>query len=80
MAGKTRVGPLSRAVEYAKNVGKEAGDFGRAYKKAANLSAAVGPGTDTAAEKARMQQDAELGQLVGALIQARRYDSKGRRR
>jgi len=80
MAGKTRVGPLSRAIEYAKNVGKEAGDFGRAYKKANQLSNEVGPGTDTAAERARKQQDAEFGQLVGALIQARRYDKKGRQR
>ena len=80
MAGQTRIGPLARVVEYAKNVGKEAGDFGRAYKKANQLSNEVGPGTDTAAERARVQQDKELGQLVGDLVQARRYDNKGRRR
>lgn len=80
MAGSTRVGPLARLGGYLGNIGKEAGDFGRAYKKAGNLSAAVGPGTDTAAERARKQQDAEFGQLVGAIIQARRYDNKGRRR
>jgi len=80
MAGKTRVGPLARAVEYAKNVGKEAGDFGKAWSRANQLSNEVGPGTDTAAERARKQQDAEFGQLVGALIQARRYDKKGRQR
>ena len=80
MAGKTRIGPLAKVVEYAKNVGKEAGDFGSAWKKANQLSNEVGPGTDTAAERARMQQDKEFGQLLGALIQARRYDSKGRRR
>lgn len=80
MAGKTRVGPLARAVAYAKNVGKEAGEFGRAWQKTGELMNEVGPGTDTAAVKARKQQDKEFGQLVGALVQARRYDKKGRQR
>jgi hypothetical protein len=80
MAGKTRIGPLARVAEYAKNLGKEAGDFGRAWSRANQLSNEVGPGTDTAAERARKQQDAEFGQLVGALIQGRRYDKKGRQR
>ena len=80
MAGKTRVGPLARLGAYAGNVVNEAKDFGKAWSKANQLSNEVGPGTDTAAERARKQQDAEFGQLEGALIQGRRYDKKGRQR
>ena len=80
MAGKTRIGPLSRVGAYLGNIGKEAGEFGRAWKKADELSTEVGPGTDTAATKARKKQDAEFGQFIGAVIQGRRYDNKGRRR
>ena len=80
MAGKTRVGPLARLGAYAGNVVNEAKDFSKAWSKANQLSNEVGPGTDTAAERARKQQDAEFGQLVGALIQGRRYDKKGRQR
>lgn len=80
MAGKTRVGPLARVGAYLGNIGKEAGDFGRSWKKTDELQNEVGPGTDTAATKSRLQQDKEFGQLLGAIAQGRRYDNKGRRR
>lgn len=80
MAGKTRVGPLARVGSYLGNIGKEAGDFARSWSRADELSNEVGPGTDTAASKARLKQDKEFGQLVGAVIQGRRYDKKGRQR
>lgn len=63
---------------YLKNVGKEVKDFGRVYKAAQEMSNRVGPGTDTEANRLRNQQDKEMGQVFGAILQGRRYNSKGK--
>lgn len=77
MAGKTRVGPLARLGAYASNVAKEAGDFGRAYLNADEAQNQVGPGANKASARANKRQQDELGQLLGAVFQGRRYNKKG---
>lgn len=72
---KSRQNPSfkSSIAGYVKNVGKEAKDFGRAYKATSEMSNTSGPGTDAAASKLRKKQDKEMGQFFGALLQGRRY-------
>lgn len=71
---KSNQNPVFRSVSgYAKNVVKEAKDFGRAWKDVNQKMNEVGPGTDTAANKARKNQDAQMGQFFGAVLQGRRY-------
>ncbi len=38
-----------------------------------------GPGTDARANVLRQMEDKQFGQLVGAVVRGRRYDSKGKR-
>jgi len=73
----TRVGSSSG---YFGNLSKELKQFGRAYMKASNASADVSPGADKRAFDANEKQRQELGQLLGALIQGRRYDKKGKQK
>ena len=72
---KSRQSPSfkSSIAGYVKNVGKEAKDFGKAYKATGEMSNKSGPGTDSAANKLRKKQDQEMGQFFGALLQGRRY-------
>ena len=67
---------MPRKVSYLDNLQKERGQFGRAYKKTTEMSGKVGPGTDSAASRLRKKQDAQMGQLFGALLQGRRYSDK----
>jgi hypothetical protein len=71
----TRIGPLSR---YGRNLGKEAVEFGKAWKQAFDASADIMPGADARAAKANARQAEAQGQLIGALF-GRAYDKKGRR-
>ncbi len=71
----TRIGSLSR---YGKNLGKEAGEFGRAWLKAFNDSADINPGANARAAQSNSKQREAQGQLIGALF-GREYDKKGRR-
>lgn len=80
MAGSTRIGPLARLKSYASNVAKEAGDFGRAYAAADEAQNQVGPGAASASAKANRRQQKEMGQLLGAIAQGRRYNNKGKQR
>jgi hypothetical protein len=72
---KSRQNPSFRSsiAGYVKNVGKEAKDFGKAYKATGEMSNKSGPGTDSAANRLRKKQDQEMGQFFGALFQGRRY-------
>ena len=76
-----RYNPIQKASStvgsYFKNVGKEAKDFVRTWSQGVDANSMVGPGTDKKASELRVQQDKELGQLVGAVVQGRRYDKKG---
>lgn len=58
---------------YGKNLFKEVKDFGRTYIALNDAGNAVGPGTDERANRLRNRQDKDFGQLMGALLQGRRY-------
>ena len=73
----TRIGPLSG---YLSNVFKEAKEYGSAYTKASDASAGVGPGADAKAIATAKKLRAEQGQLIGAFVQGRRYDKKGKQK
>jgi len=63
-------------VSYAKTVGSAFADFGRAYKGAVDASGDIKPGADARAFAANKKYDAEKGQLMGAILQGRKYDNK----
>jgi len=64
------------AKNYAQNLGKEAKQLGSAWLKTWQASGEVGPGTDTRAEMLRRKEVKAGGQLLGAVLQGRRYDDK----
>ena len=71
---KSRQNPVFKSVSgYGKNLFKEVKDFGRTYRALDNAINAVGPGTDARANRLREQEDKDFGQLMGALLQGRRY-------
>lgn len=63
-------------VSYAKTVGSAFADFGKAWQKANNASADIMPGANARARAANRKYDAEKGQLMGAILQGRKYDNK----
>lgn len=63
---------------YFGNAAKEIGDFGRAWKKADNASTDIMPGANARARAANKNQDAQMGQALGAVLQGRRYDKSGK--
>ena len=63
-------------VSYAKTVGSAFADLGRAYKGAMDASGDITPGANARARAANKKYDAEKGQLVGAILQGRKYDNK----
>ena len=63
-------------VSYAKTVGSAVADFGSAWKDSFNKSADPTPGANARARAANAKYDAEKGQLVGAILQGRKYDNK----
>lgn len=63
-------------VSYAKTVGSAFVDFGRAYKRAVDASGDIMPGANARARAANKNYDAEKGQLMGAILQGRRYNNK----
>jgi hypothetical protein len=69
---------VSNTSTYFGNVGKELKDLARTYGALNQKMNEPGPGTDTAATKLRNKQDKDMGQLAGAILQGRRYDSKGK--
>jgi hypothetical protein len=77
MAGKTRIGSLSRVGSYLENVGKEGSEALRAWAKSFDASAGIGEGSETKAARANKKAVAERGQFFGAVLQGRRYNKKG---
>jgi hypothetical protein len=63
---------------YFGNAAKEVGEFGSAWKKAFNASADVRPGANARARAANANQDAQMGQALGAILQGRRYTDSGK--
>jgi hypothetical protein len=65
-------------MSYARNLRKEGGDLVNAWREAFDASAGVGPGASEKAARANKKQRAEQGQFLGALLQGRKYDKKGK--
>ena len=65
-------------IRYGQTVTGAFGEVGKAYKKAVDASGDIMPGADARAAAANKNYDAEKGQLVGAILRGRRYDSKGK--
>ena len=63
-------------ISYAKTVAGAAADFGSAWKDAFNKSADPTPGANARARRANKRQNEEQGQLLGAILQGRKYDNK----
>lgn len=55
---------------------KEAKQSVRAYNATGEASQKVGPRTDERANMLRRKEEKQFGQLIGALVQGRRYDDK----
>lgn len=77
--------PLDRAGAYAKNAAKEAKDFAKAWSKSLDATSARNDGPPSVrkvkqaqATTARNKQDKEMGQMLGAILQGRRYDKNGK--
>jgi hypothetical protein len=67
---------MPRNTSYLENLMKEAKQSVRAYNATGEASQKPGPGTDERANMLRRKEDKQFGQLLGALIQGRRYDDK----
>jgi hypothetical protein len=65
---------------YFGNLFKEAGQFANAWRKSFDADAGVGPGANEKAVAAAKKLKAEQGQFLGALVQGRRYDKKGKQK
>lgn len=87
MTGKTRVSNMAangRKPNYFQNLAKEVGQFASTYSKGLNASMdakTFPPGKRekraATANRLRKKQDKDFGQLMGALLQGRRYNKKG---
>jgi hypothetical protein len=63
---------------YFENIAKEINDVYQASRRTTEMSNTSGPGTDSAATALRAKQTKQEGQLWGAILQGRRYNSKGK--
>ena len=63
-------------VSYAKTVGSAVSDFVRAHHRAVDASLDYTPGANARARVANKRQTAEQGQLLGAILQGRKYNNK----
>ena len=78
--------PAAKSTSYFGNIAKEIGDRSRASDRAskANYEARYGimgikqPGAQARASKASKTLGRATGQLLGAVLQGRRYDAQGR--
>ena len=68
---------MAKKVSYLDNLAKEAKQTASAWKDAWNRSADPTPGADARARKANKTLDNQKGQLLGALVQGRRYGAGG---
>lgn len=87
LPGYSKNSPIERVVGYAENVGKEVKQYAKSYAETIDLqnqARTYPPDMRPAIQeklKAKSQQnDKDLGQVAGAILQGRRYDSKGNRK
>lgn len=66
--------------DYFGNLFKEAGQFANAWRKSFDASADWRPGADARAAAANKKEREAQGQFLGALLQGRRYNKKGKQK
>tara|TARA_R110000868_G_scaffold395843_1_gene667804 strand:- start:3683 stop:3907 length:225 start_codon:yes stop_codon:yes gene_type:complete len=69
---------MNKKLNYFQNIAKEINDVYQAGRLTRDMSQTSGPGTDARANALRVLQDKQTGQLFGAVLQGRRYNSKGK--
>lgn len=69
---------MAKKPNYFQNVAKEINESMQAYRATDRMSSTPGQGTDARANVLRQMEDKQFGQLVGAIVRGRRYDSKGK--
>lgn len=69
---------MAKDRNYWQNIAKEINDVYHAYQRRVEMSNSIAPGSDTEANRLRRIEDRQVGQMVGAILQGRRYDAKGR--
>jgi hypothetical protein len=65
---------------YFENLFKETGQFYNAWRKSFDASADYRPGADARAAKANKKEREAQGQFLGALLQGRQYNKKGKQK
>ena len=70
---------MAKKPNYFQNVAKEINESIQAYRATSEMRNTSGPGTDARANVLRQMEDKQFGQLIGAVVRGRRYDSKGKR-
>ena len=69
---------MAKKPNYFENIAREVNQSYQAYRATQEMSNTSGPGTDARANALRILEDKQNGQLFGAIVQGRRYDSKGK--
>ena len=79
--------PIARVVGYAENVGKEVKQYVKSYSEtvdlqdqARNYPPEKRPAIQEKLAQKSAQNTSDMGQVLGAIFQGRRYDSKGKRK
>jgi predicted lactoylglutathione lyase len=66
---------MAKKTNYFGNLVKEVKESAKAYKATGEASNKSGPGTDARANMLKRKEQKQMGQLFGAILQGRRYDS-----
>lgn len=69
---------MAKKPNYWQNVANEINQTYHAYQRRVEMSGSTAPGSDGEASRLRRIEDRQVGQMVGAILQGRRYDNKGR--
>ena len=69
---------MPKKTNYFQNIAKEINQSYQAYRAVDQARNEVGPGTDARANVLRQMETKQTGQLIGAIVQGRRYNAKGK--
>jgi len=67
----------AKKANYLQNFANEINDAYQSYRSQIEMSNTSGPGTDAKANALAAKTRKEFGQVLGAGLQGRRYDTKG---
>ena len=68
----------AKKTNYLQNFANEINDAYQSYRDQIQVSNTPGPGTDAKANALAAKTRKEVGQVLGAALQGRRYDTKGK--